>query len=1221
MRKFRDAFQVALLISLLTIPIGHAYARQVQGSLTGTVLDSSGAAIQGAEVKIVNQGTNLRQSTRTDSNGVYTFPDLPLGAYSVTFVKDGFKTEEHTRIVIQANRSTTVDGALQPGEVSATITVTASPLLNQTDPTNGYVLSTSVIESTPLGTGSFTQLAILSPGVNADLLSGADTNAGLGNQAIYANGQRDTSNSFSINAIGSNNLFNGKSASAVGENRFVLNTGEQFLRGGQIQTNTSVYSAIGQSLPTPPPETIEELRVNTSMYDATQGANSGAHIELITRSGTNSYHGQLYEHFQNDIFNAAPFFFNADPSIPKNQKVPELRRNAFGGTIGGPIKGDKLFFFASYQGVRVRDGLNGTSSVTVPLQLTNDRSATTLAKQFGLSANQLDPAAVKLLNAKSPLGGFLIPTPSIDAVTASSLGFDAILQGPASVFSADQANANVDYIVNSKDRIAAKYYYQHDPSASPFAISSLAGSTQRLVAGSQVFSLTNTTVINPHLVWEQKVGFIRETAFAATDQPLTPADAGINLFGIKRFPGININTSDATIGSSLSFGPTSNFSNAGEFQNQFSVGSNLHWVKGRHSLSFGGNFDLIQLNVVNRNDDTATLTFNTFSDFLTGTVNPFQTTLFTGSANRYYRSNQFGLYAQDSFKIKSNLTLNFGLRFDYDGPLTEKYGHLTNFDPRKYKYDLGTDTISNDGLVVAGNNHGFATPGTNNSTLNNLQYGLAPRVGVAWNPSFAKHLVVRGGFGLYFDRGQFFTEFSPSAGFGFNGPFGVTLEPPFVQQIFATKTGTLSNPFGTTAPANVTGNPNVFAAQVPNLAALENGATPFLFGGYDPNNKLPYTMNWSFDLQWQPRDTLVLTLGYVGNHGRREVLPIPFNQPGIATPGHPINGQNYSYGFQVPGLSTEPFNTSTGGNTDLRVPFVGYSPNSVFWTAEGISNYHALQFSVNKRISKGLQVNGSYTWSHSLDQGSGQGLFYNGNDPLHPQSGYASSDFDRTHVLAISYLYQLPNVAKEKSLLSKIINDWSIAGVTVVESGQPYNVYDFSGAIAGIFYGTNDFITNPIVPIGPGFNNNSVQLQSPTSSDPGKPVLNAAGFTIPLLQPGQSGVPPCERVSGKLVCDTFESGYGATGRNTFRGPFQTRFDFSVAKMFRFTEKVGLRYRAEFFNLFNTPSFDTPNNNVEFDPTFDPVHNGFRIPPSGRLGIIQHPIGSPRFVQMSLALSF
>src|ERR1700686_209599 len=367
------------LISLLFVLSSATYAQEALGSINGTVKDSSGGTISGASVKARNVATNLEQSTTTKSDGSFAISDLPIGTYEVAISRDGFKTEVFSQIVVQGSRTASVNASLQPGEVSSQVTVSATPLLDESDTTNGYTLNADLIEGAPLGTGSFTQLAILSPGVNADLLSGSGTNAGLGNQNIFANGQRDSSNSFNVNGVNTNNLFNGKSSSSVSANRFVLNTGENFTAGGEVQTSTSVYSAIGQALPSPPQETIEELRVNTSMYDASEGAYSGAHISLQTKSGTNSYHGQAYEYHQTDAWNAAPFFRNSDPTIPSGQKVPELKRNNFGATFGGPIIKNKLFFFASYQGQRARDLDSSVSRADVPLSLTDDRSAAAIA--------------------------------------------------------------------------------------------------------------------------------------------------------------------------------------------------------------------------------------------------------------------------------------------------------------------------------------------------------------------------------------------------------------------------------------------------------------------------------------------------------------------------------------------------------------------------------------------------------------------------------------------------------------------------------------------------------------------------------------------------------------------------------------------------------------------------------------------------------------------------
>src|SRR5579875_2477230 len=343
-------------------------AQAVLGAITGTVKDSTGATVPDTAVVARNVATNFEVTAHTESNGSYSLENLPPGRYEVTFTRSGFEKETHPEILVQGDRTATVDGNLRVGATNTVVEVTGTPLMNQVDTTNGYVVDQLTIQSTPLGTGSFTQLAILAPGVHADFLGGSGSNAGLGNQAIFANGQRDTSNSFSLNGISTNNLFNGNSTSQVGENRFVLNTGENFGAGGQIQTSTSVYGAIGQALPTPPPEAIQEISVNAAMYDASQGANSGAHVSVITRSGTNALHGELYDKFQNSAMNAAPFFYNATPVI--TTKVPFLNRNQFGATLGGPIKKDKLFYFLSYQGVRLADASDATKDVTVPIGLT-----------------------------------------------------------------------------------------------------------------------------------------------------------------------------------------------------------------------------------------------------------------------------------------------------------------------------------------------------------------------------------------------------------------------------------------------------------------------------------------------------------------------------------------------------------------------------------------------------------------------------------------------------------------------------------------------------------------------------------------------------------------------------------------------------------------------------------------------------------------------------------
>jgi hypothetical protein len=1218
---------LCLLVIAVSFMGAPAWAQSTLGAITGTVKDPSGAVLPDVTVRARNVATNLEAPALTDSHGSYSVSNIPGGTYSIEFAKTGFEKERHDQILVEANRTTTVDTTMQIGAVTNTVEVSGTPLMNQVDTTTGYIVDALTIQQTPLGTGSFTQLAILSPGVHADFLGGAGSNSGLGNQAIFANGQRDTSNSFSLNGVSTDNLFNGNSTSQVGENRFVLNTGENFGAGGQIQTSTSVYGAIGQALPTPPTEAIQEISVNSAMYDASQGAHSGAHIGVITKSGTNAFHGQVYEKFQNSDMNAAPFFYNASPAL--TTKDPYENRNQFGATLGGPIVKNKLFFFLSYQGIRVADATDATKDVTVPLGLTNDRSTqgiiNAIQSSFGttIAASQISPVSMAILNAKLPNGQYIVPSAQItNAAQATDLGYDAVVQGPNAQSNVDQGIATVDYNASDKDRLTVKYFIQDDPTTNPFgAVGSLLGFSQQLAAGSQVGSVENNVVLSPTLTWQQRAGFTRLRAFAQTGQVISPADIGTSLLGSTTFPQIDISTADPTIYEGLEFGPSTSFGNAGMYQNQWEYGTTLNWVKGKHTLAFGALWDHTQLNIINDNTNTDTLNFKTFTSFVEGAVRTGEA--FDGSANRYYRSDTIGAFVNDNYKVLSNLTVTLGLRWDYLGPLSEKYGRLTGFNPSLYSYDAATDTITGSGLEVAGNNPTFGTPGASDSLMKNNQWGFAPRIGIAYSPTHK--ITVRTGFGIYYDRGEFFSELSPSAGGGFNGPFGVTLAPPFVSPISAPKGANISEPFGSTAPAPPPVTQAAFLALLPNLAQTTNSTYPagnlfgpFLYGGYDIYNKLPYSENWTFDIQYQASNSWLFTVGYVGNHGVHQVLPIPFNQPQIATPQNPVNGQIYSYGLNETAL--EPVSTNEyAGNAPIRVPYIGYDMNSVLYEAEGNSNYNALQLQARKRLSFGLQFTASYTWSHALDEQSGLGLFFTGNNPLYPGSNYGTADFDQTHVFLVNYSYTIPSFTTNK-LAGAFINGWTLGGQTVAQSGQPYSVYDFSGSVASLYFGTDDEIGNPIVPLKAGTTSKQAQLQGTTGVNAGLPVLNSSAFAPQFLAPGQDGVPPCDNMGpgGTQECDTYESLYGNSGRNQFRGPFQVRWDMSLQKEFHLMERARLRFEADAFNIFNQPDFDTPNNNVQFFPGYSPPP---QYPPAGSLGIIQHTIGSSRFLQLALHLTF
>jgi len=1221
----RKLVLLSVMVLVAALPL---CAQELSGGITGNVADATGALVPGTNVTVKNLDTNLEVKITSAANGTYLAPDLPPGRYSVSFVKEGFKTETHTSIVVEANRTTTVNGRLEIGAVATTVEVASTPMMNQVDTTNGYVLGENTILNTPLGTGSFTQLAILSPGVSADFLNGSGSNTGFGNQAIWANGQRDTSNSFSVNGITNNNLFNGKSTSTVASTRFIANTGATPVSDGTtVNSDTSVYASIGNSMSTPAPETLQEIRVNTAMYDASQGGKSGAYVTAITKSGTNAFHGQAFEHFQNNDLNAAPFFRNNNPLISAHDKVPKLHYNRFGGTIGGPIKKDKLFFFAAFNGISSHDAQAGSKTVTVPLHLTDDRSQQGLINMaqadFGRTLTSIDPAALKIMQFK--VGNqYLIPSAQItDLPSAVKFGGDVYLQG-ASTFEGRQYFGDLDYNISDKDRLAEKFIYQTSPSVSPLSGSSTLFFPQVNQAKAYDAVLDNTTILRPSLTWEQKIGFVRMVSNEVTQQPANPLDLGVNIFNSTAFPALNITKSDSNINKSATIGTFGATANAGTFQNQYTGGTNLNWVHGRHTIYAGFNWDHNQLYVVNNATNVSEVNFATFADFLTGTLqNSSFNRYFAGTANKYFNAELVGAFLQDNIRINRELSVSLGLRFDYNGPFKEKYGNLGSFHPDLYQYNAGADTITNTGLVFAGNNSTIGTPGVSDSTLTARQWGLGPRIGIVWSPSSLRTIVIRTGFGMFYDRGEYFTELSPPAGGGTNGPFGVTLEAPFVQQVApatnssGTIIGNLDQPFaGAVLPPPVTNTASV-TALVPNAASVKTGKTTYVFGGYDPANLLPYTENWTFDVQWQPLNTLQMSLGYVGSRSLHQVMPIPFNQPGIATASNPIHNETSSYGFnEVPAV--EPYKTYDGGNTGLRVPYLGLDNNSVLYRAEGIADYNALQFGITKRLSNGLQFIGSYTWSHTLDEQSGLGLFFNGNDPNNLRSSYATSTYDRPHVISVQALYQLPKIAVGSSILGHLANGWAISGIVVLQSGFPYNAYDYSGSVGGLYYSSFVSVLDPLLPLKPGVSVKQATLQGTTGYDINKPFVDPNAFYVPQVAPGTNGVPSTCTAAG--LCDTFETTFGSTARNTFRGPFQSRTDVSLVKETKIHERLILRFQGDAFNIFNHPSFDVPG--VGSAGLYS-VSSGV-VTQRGFLssfGTITRTIGSPRFIQLSMNLVF
>jgi Carboxypeptidase regulatory-like domain len=1280
-RSVARYFLFALAVLICTLP---GLAQQTLGSLNGTVVDPSGAAVGGATVTATNASINVTRTTTTQSNGFYQIFNLPIGGYVVTVTHDGFEATSVSGITVQEAAATTVNASLRVGKASESVEVTANPLLNATDTTNGYTLDSAQIELTPLATGSFTQLAVLAPGVSAELLANLDSNAGLGNQNIWANGQRATSNTFQLNGVDATNIFNGMTASGTASQRYNFGVGETPSVGGESGTGTSVYESNGNSLPSPPPEFMQELRVNTSMYDAQQGATAGAQIDANTGTGTNNWHGQFFGAFANNSLNAAPFFFKQEyllsaqqgiGAFPESLANPALHRWSTGARVGGPILRDKLFFFVAYQHGYNSDQATGLSQMTVPSGLTDDRSTAGLESALTSWNNgtpkaiNISPIAAAIMNARLPNGQYMIPSAQTNAPYA--YGVPNVTLIGTSVLATDQAAASLDYDLSKTDRLGFKYYYQHDPVHKPYGLSQTGGFPLTQQNGSQVGALDNTISIGSKLNWEQRLGYIRMYSNSYDQQTVLP-DANLGpTFGIGsadtsglitsgQMPGLYLTEFADNFGTdspSLYAGPYSSESttiNTGYFQNRLNPSTNVIFLLGKHTIVAGGGYSYTQLNIENNRNGMLNVETKNFEDFLEGDAyksNVLDTTVGgKNTADRYYRSNEIEGYLQDKWQLMPNLSITAGVRYDYHGGLTEKYGNMFNFDPSLYNV-TGTSTtgftVNNSGFVVAPNNAyasqiNPANVAGSDSTLTGRQWGISPRIGFAWAPKKNEgRIVFSGGAGMYYDRGELFTYLSqPYGSAGGGGVFGVTQAAPLAADVIGQGT-TLANPLGTpsyvppsanpgnintalqTQLNNMTGNDTIYDANnnpvtVKSCGALDSqedytACTPTVdFGAYGNNNVLPYTVNYTLKMQWQPRNDLAVDIGYVGNRGRHSVIPIPFNEPGVATASNPIWGETGSYGWQTlnqnnqfvdsygtvdfNSIANEPWNTASGGNIDFRVPYVGYSFNSALFKSVGVSAYDALEAHLEKRLSHNVQAGASYTWSRALDEQSDIGIFFTGDNPNNLRDSWGPADFDRTNIFSANFQVKIPDTAKEHSLLSYFSNGWNMTGLVVAQSGQPYSLYEFYGAVGSLYVGNYPNLMNPVLPIKnpsnpkSAFTGNKGDMRGSGGSY--IPTIDPTQVAINYLQPGEKGIPVS---TGSDPQDIYETDFAPSDqRNIFRQAFQKRADISFRKNFQVTEKISLLYAFNIFNLSNTSSLDVPQNQTQIAQSYSCANSAVAV---------------------------
>jgi outer membrane receptor protein involved in Fe transport len=1121
-----------ILIVALLIAVSLPLQAQTGGALTGTVTDSSRAVVVGATVSATAEASGQTQTVTTNGAGVYRFPFITPGAYRVEFTLQGFgKTTG--RAIVAVSETATLDATLAPAGIAEQVSVTEeSPLLQTDDATLGRVVNERAVQEIPLSSRNFTQLLALSPGTSAPL---NDAGAlGRGTQTISASGARTVSNSLTIDGIDAVNIHT-----------------------NSLSENTS--SSNGSVIPSP--ETIQEFKVQTSLYDAQFGRNAGANVNLVTKSGTAQFHGSLFEFLRNDDLNANNFFFNRNGT-----DRPVLKQNQFGGTVGGPIIHDKTFFFLGYQGTRQRNGLYGSSTITLP-QLADDRSAKALGALFGgktgsrgglavaPDGSNISPVALALLNYRLPNGQYLIPSPQSSSATGNYS-----VSIPAN-YTEDQGTLNVDHMVSSNNRLSLKAFISNQPQFSPFPTANVPGFGVTQDFKGRSFSLSDVHTFSGRLVNDFRAGFIRIKGVDIPESQLP-----ISQFRMSRFnSAIFSDLPQLSVSGSFALGYSVDNDQAGA-QNTWQYSDALSLVAGRHSIRFGGEFRRYQDNYYNNNRARGTISMLSFPDFLLGREagsvaqggngtaysNLSSTSVASGASARADRLSDYAAFVQDDWKATSRLTLNLGLRWDKFGLGVDQGGRDGNFVPGLYSAPpVGGSTSAG---FVQSNNAKVLLPGlpaVDPRLINHeLWKNFAPRLGFAYQ--LTNKLALRGGYGIFFDR------------LSNQIALRTALAPPnYVRSDLSgtdNASASLSSPFPVLPlPSQFPLAPLLYSPPYsPTRPALATNAI-------DANLKTAYSNQYALNLQWQAEHSLLFEIGYVGSKGVHLPTQRLINQAILASPRNPVNG----------------ISTNTAANASLRAPYIGFSTSGLVYLEDDTdSSYNSLQISATKRISHGLQFLFSYTFSRSIDNNSGAStsVFNTGSgDQSNLAQAKGLSDFDVTHRMVVNYIYDIPYwgfALGRNRLTNALFSGWELSGVTTWQSGTPFSITDATGAT---LYGETTSRASWASGATQETAAKSGSVESRLSA-----YFNTAAFT------------------------TAGTGWGNTGRNILRGPSQANFDFSVVKNFSLGEQRRLQWRSEFFNVFNHPNFGNPAGAVNTVSTF---------------GSITSTVGNPRVVQFALKFLF
>ena len=1212
----RWGFALLLASSLLIEAVPSLSAQTAgTGALKGTVTDSSGAVVPNATVTATSLDTGQARTATTASDGVYTISLLPPGQYKVRFEANGFKPVEIPSATINVTETAVLDRALEVGAQTQTVTVEGEVETIQTASSAlGTVVGTTAVLALPLNTRNYTNLLTLSAGANAGVTNATFT--GKGGTLIAVNGGGTAQNTYLQDGVAINNWFS-------------FNTGAEGVEFG--------------SFAIPIPDAIEEFKIQTSTYDAGYGRNPGANVNVITKSGTNNFHGSAFEFFRNTALNANDWIRNF-----QGLSKPVLNSNQFGGTFGGPIKKDKFFMFVSYQETRQKNGIVGYGSSTAtlpPIPLGNrgtcpvgftspsqcDPAGQTFipalaaavcpANHKGVTADtaqagtvnvvcpgspggnalfNINPVAISLLQAQLPGGGYLIPSSGTANYVTQTF------TDPAS-FSDHNGMGNFDYVINSKHTLSARYDYEQDPTNSPFPTLNITligntfpGSPVVTTKWNHAAILKLTSILSNNLVNEARVAYQRNVTIDSYSNPFTDSQFGITPLN----PGYD-HLSYFTVGSGsggFSFGPHYFFD--GVFpENQYEVSDQISWTQGKHSLRSGVEYERIQLSRSYPGNQGGNPTFPRFADFLIGrcaagspgcllsnggqasnltTAGGFASP--TAAYDYLIRANEMNAFIQDDFKLNSRVTLNLGIRWEYDGLPYLKDGNYTNFWlglPGANSFPGGSPQAGTlAGFVVPSNYNGplsaELTQGSNKcATLHCAPWdNFAPRIGFAWQPLSSNRWVVRGGAGFFYDLigGQIFADGNP----------GVTA-PGEVSPVTPPSGATLADPW--VLPAVIPGPAGTygFPLRWVNTATFANSGLSETI--VQQNLQTPLTYEWNLNTQYEFHRNWVLELGYVGSHG---IHQIGQSRSGAQGQGTTVQGFNLAplVGAGCTSCALTGVTTNSVLDVPARVPYLGLSPTDAIIASTSSYVYNSLQATVRKQLSYGLQLQGSYTWSRAFIA-----LPFFVNTPPYDVISYEPNNNYRPQRFVLNYVWNLP-LRHETGWRGTLADGWSVSGVFTMQDGTPLTITDGTGG--SIFFG------------GQGANSTAQLCPGMTYAN----LLTGGSLTQRVtggLTPGGVGY-----LNGKaqgVLCAPPAigngTGFGNMGGGAVLGPGQNNWDMSLAKSFAIREGQSLQFRSEFFNAFNHAQFSNPTT-VASAPNF---------------GQISTTSVSPRIIQLALKYLF